>query len=143
MTTYEEVAAALLNAGYLTDADVEAATVVLTDALVVDDALGTEDTAITDEEYQEDVIADAEIWSDEDAKDYDLKDVAMEDDVIAVAEDLIEDDEQAIAEAEITIAAAYTDAAAALLAAELIDEANLEAAAAVIADAWVVEDDQA
>ena len=143
MTTYEEVAAALLNAGYLTDADVEAATVVLTDALVVDDALGTEDTAITDEEYQEDVIADAEIWSDKDAKDYDLKDVAMEDDVIAVAEDLIEDDEQAIAEAEITIAAAYTDAAAALLAAELIDEANLEAAAAVIADAWVVEDDQA
>ena len=143
MTTYEEVAAALLNAGYLTDADVEAATVVLTDALVVDDALGTEDTAITDEEYQEDVIADAEIWSDEDAKDYDLKDVAMEDDVIAIAEDLIEDDEQAIAEAEITIAAAYTDAAAALLAAELIDEANLEAAAAVIADAWVVEDDQA
>ena len=141
MTTYEEVAAALLNAGYLTDADVEAATVVLTDALVVDDALGTEDTAITDEEYQEDVIADAEIWSDEDAKDYDLKDVAMEDDVIAVAEDLIEDDEQAIAEAEITIAAAYTDAAAALLAAELIDEANLEAAAAVIADAWVVEDE--
>jgi hypothetical protein len=143
MTTYEEVAAALLNAGYLTDADVEAAAIVLADALVVDDALGAENAAITDEEYQEDVIADAEIWADEDAKDYDLEDEAMEDDVIAIAEDLIEDDKQAIAEAEITIAAAYTDAAAALLAAELIDEANLDSVAVVISDAWVVEDDQA
>jgi hypothetical protein len=38
------------------------------------------------------------------------------------------------------IAAAYTDVAAALLAAELIDEANLEAAAALISDTWVVEE---
>ena len=45
-----------------------------------------------------------------------------------------------IAAAEDTINAAYADAAAALLAAELIDEANLNDAAVVIANAWVVEE---
>jgi hypothetical protein len=39
------------------------------------------------------------------------------------------------------IAAAYVDAAAALVAAELIDEANAEAAAAMLADLWVEEVD--
>ena len=42
-------------------------------------------------------------------------------------------------ESEAVIAAAYTDAAAALVAAELIDEADLSPVAAVIADVWTVE----
>ncbi len=48
-------------------------------------------------------------------------------------------DEEIIAEAETVIDAAYTDAAAALLAAELIDEANLDAVAAAIDGVWVIE----
>jgi hypothetical protein len=44
-----------------------------------------------------------------------------------------------VLESGAVIAAAYLDAASALLAAELIDEANLRAAAAVIADTWVVD----
>jgi hypothetical protein len=50
-------------------------------------------------------------------------------------------DKETVIEAEAVINAAYTDAAAALLAAQLIDEANLEAVAAAIADVWVAEED--
>jgi hypothetical protein len=47
-------------------------------------------------------------------------------------------DEGTVVAAEDAIDAAYTDAAAALLAAELIDEANLEAATVMISDTWVM-----
>ena len=108
MTTYVEVAQALVSAGYLTDADVEAAAAVLADALIVEDAEDAEADGILDEIDQEDVIEE-------------------------------EIDEEIIAEAETVIDAAYTDAAAALLAAELIDEANLDAVAAAIDGVWVIE----
>ena len=55
----------------------------------------------------------------------------IDDAFVAVVED-----KAIIDEAEAVIDAAYTDAAAALLAAELIDEANLEAVAGVIAEVW-------
>ena len=48
--------------------------------------------------------------------------------------------EQIVAEAEDTIAVAYSDAAAALLAAELIDEAYLDDVAGVIGSVGVVVD---
>jgi hypothetical protein len=44
-----------------------------------------------------------------------------------------------MATGEAVIAAAYLDAASALLAAELIDEANLQAVAGVISDTWVMD----
>jgi hypothetical protein len=44
-----------------------------------------------------------------------------------------------IADAQATVAAAYADAAAALVAAELIDDANADDVADAIADVWVVE----
>jgi hypothetical protein len=43
--------------------------------------------------------------------------------------------------AEAVIDAAYRDAAAALLAAELIDEAETEAIAVILADLWAADDD--
>jgi hypothetical protein len=49
-------------------------------------------------------------------------------------------DDVIIAEAEATKAATYRNVAAALLAAELIDEANLEAVTKVIAEVWVDAD---
>ena len=57
------------------------------------------------------------------------------------AEEQQEVDKVVMVEAEAAIEAAYADAAAALLAAELIDEANLEAVTGVIGDVWVVEGD--
>ena len=61
--------------------------------------------------------------------------------MIEGALDLEDEDETAIAGAEDTIAAAYNDAAAALLAAELIDEDNLDVVVGVITEVWVVSDD--
>ena len=168
MTTYVEVAGALVRAGYLTDADieaaaavlenylivdaaedakaadVEAAAAVLADALVVAEAEDAIEAALDDEAYQEGVIIKAEKWSDEDAAAGDFKGADIDNEVIAIAEDHELTDETIIGDeniivAEATIAAIYTDAAAALLAAELIDEANLDAVAAAIDDAWVVE----
>jgi hypothetical protein len=49
-------------------------------------------------------------------------------------------DDVIIAEAEATKAATYRNVAAALLAAELIDDANLEAVTKVIAEVWVDAD---
>lgn len=141
MTTYAEVAGALVRAGYLTDADVEAAAAVLADALVIADAEDMIDAALDDEAYQEGVVIEVEKWSDENAAAGDFKGADIDDEVIAIAEDQQLEDEAIVIEAEATIAATYTDAAAALLAAELIDEANLDAVAAAIDDAWVVEVD--
>jgi hypothetical protein len=141
MTTYVEVTDALVSAGYLSDADVDAAVVMLTDALIVDEAEDAEAVATEDHAVQEDIIAEAEVWEAEDAAMGEGAAVAMDDDIIAEAVEQELEDEDTVVAAEVVIDAAYKDAAAALLAAELIDEANLEAAAALISDTWVVEED--
>ena len=135
MTTYVEVAQALVTAGYLSDADVDAAVDVLADALLVSDAEEAKGDALDDLAYQEEAISEAEVSA------YSDKDAAVEEDVIEGALDLEDEDETAIAGAEDTIAAAYNDAAASLLAAELIDEDNLDVVVGVITEVWVVSDD--
>lgn len=141
MTTYIEVAEALVTAGYLTEADLQAAADVLADALVVDAAQEAEDEAIEDYFEQEDLIEEAEAWVEEDSMAGDIEGAVLDDDIVADAEDQQEIDLQTVADSEALIDAAYTDAAAALVAAELIDEANLSPVAVVIADVWVVEED--
>jgi hypothetical protein len=66
-----------------------------------------------------------------------IEDRFVQAEVIDSAAALADKDEAMIEQAEVMIAAAYEDAAAALLAAELIDEANLEAVTSVITDVWV------
>ena len=100
-----------------------------------------EAAAIDDALYQEDVIEEAEAWAEEDASVGDWEAVDEDEAIIDEAEAEFSADADIIAAAEDTIDAAYADAAAALLAAELIDEENLDDVAVVIADAWVVEDD--
>jgi len=141
MTTTNEVAEALVTAGYLTEADLDAAAEVLADALIVEAAEEVEAEAMDDYSDQEDLIAEAEVWEAEDemAGDYDGAD--LDEEIIDDAEIEEEIDKEVVMEAEAVIAAAYLDAAAALLAAELIDEANLSPVAAVIADVWVIEED--
>jgi hypothetical protein len=126
MTGYASVTRALVAAGYVREADVEAASRVLADALVVADAQDVVAGALADEAHQEGLIADAETVADVDA----------EMDTIQEAQAHVATDEAVIANARNWMAAAYTNAAAALLAAELIDSASLNGAAAVIADAW-------
>jgi hypothetical protein len=141
MTTYAIVAQALVEAGYLTDADIDAAVDILADALVVDEAEEVETAALADGLHQEDVIDEAEAWAEEDSTAGDWDRVDDDEAIIDEAEAALAADANIIIAAEDTIDAAYADAAAALLAAELIDEANLNDAAVVIANVWVVEED--
>ena len=138
MTAFEKVAEALVPAGYLSDVDVDRAAAVRADVLVVKDAEGAVDAALQDEEYQEDVIADAAGLAQDDAWDGDLQDAAYQQDRIAGAEAQAAIDEQIISAGQDSVTAVYADAAAALLAAELIDAASVDGAAAVITDFWVV-----
>jgi hypothetical protein len=141
LTTYVEVAGALVRAGYLTVADVEAAAAVLADALIVEEAEEAQDAAAVDYADQEDLIAEAEVWTNEDAVQGDYVAAEIDEELIADSEEQKLVDKAVMVEAQVVIDAAYTDAAAALLAAELIDEANLDAVAAAIDDVWVVEVD--
>jgi hypothetical protein len=141
MTTYVEVAEALVTAGYLTEADLEAAADILADALIVEVAEEVEAEAMDDYSDQEDLIAEAEVWEAEDALEGDVEGALLDDDILADAEIQKEIDEEVVLASEAVIAAAYLDAASALVAAELIDAANLSPVAVLIADVWVVEED--
>jgi hypothetical protein len=63
VTTYLEVAQAIVSAGYLSDADAQAAANILADALVVEVAEQAEADAILDEQDQEDLREQAEDWA--------------------------------------------------------------------------------
>jgi hypothetical protein len=141
MTDYVDVAVALVSAGYLTEADIEAATEVLADALLVEIVEDVEGDAMDDYSEQEDLIAKAQVRESENLAKGDVVSAVVDDEIIADAEVQKEFDKETVRDAETVIDAAYIDAATALVAAELIDEANLSLAAAVIAGLWVVEDD--
>ncbi len=141
MTTYVEVAQALVAAGYLTDADVEAAAMVLTDALRIEQAKIEQTYALEDEAAQQELIAGLQIEASTDAAIGDYVGAQVAQDRIEKARAEEAEDEAIIEETGATIASAYDDAAAALLAAELIDEANLDVVAGVITDAWIVEEE--
>ena len=141
MTIYFEVTKALVSAGYLSEADMDAAMVVLKDALVVADAEKAKAFALEDIAYQEEVTARAEDLAEIDVQMGEIEDRFIQAEVINSAEILAEGDAAMIEKADPVIVAAYTDAAAALLAAELIDEANLEATVSVIEEVWVTTEE--
>jgi hypothetical protein len=139
MTTYIEVSQALVSAGYLSEADIQAAADVLEDALIIAESEDVQDAASQDYSTQENIVAEVENWASEDAKAGDFAGLEADQEIIqdALAQENVDKDIMATGEA--VIAAAYLDAASALLAAELIDEANLQAVAGVISDTWVMD----
>jgi hypothetical protein len=139
MTTIVKVAEALVTAGYLTEADLEAAANILADALIIEAAEEDEAEAMDDYSDQEDLIAEAEVWEAEDTLVGEFEGAAQDADIIVDSEIQKEIDKEVVKESETLIAAAYQDAAAALVAAELIDEVNRSPVAAVIADVWAAE----
>jgi hypothetical protein len=139
MATTVKVAEVLVKEGYMTEADLEAAAEILSDALIVEAAEEVEAAAMDDYSDEEDLIAEAEVWEAEDALKGDIEGAVLDDDVIADAEIQKEINKEVVVESEAVIAAAYTDAAAALVAAELIDEADLSPVAAVIEEVWTIE----
>ena len=134
MSTYIKLAQELANAGYVSDADIQAAADILTDAFVIDAAEAVEAEAMDDYNKQEDLIAKAENWVAEDAVAGDVELAEIDTDIIVDAADQAMTDRDTVLAAEVVIEAAYEDAAAALLAAEIIDEANAAAVAALLAD---------
>jgi len=143
MTTYSELAQALAEAGYLSDADLEAAAEILADTLVIEEAEEIEAAALIDKAKQKQTVLDAELLADVAVAAGDAETEAVAQATIDEAFVAVVEDKEIIDEAEAVIAAAYVDAAAALVTAELIDEANAEATAAMLADLWVddVDDD--
>ena len=139
MTTYIEVAQALVSAGYLSEADIEAAVDVLEDALIIAEAEDAQDAASDDYSVQEDIVAEVENWEVEDAVAGNIDDLEGDEAIIEDALEQEEIDKGLMVKAETVIASAYLDAASALLEAELIDEANQQAVAGLISDTWVVE----
>jgi hypothetical protein len=140
MTTYAEVAQALVAAGYLSDADVDAAAVVLADTLAVEEAQREEADALEDEAAQQELIAGLEIEASTDGAIGDYVGQQVAKDRIAKARAEQDEDEAIIENAQATISFFYNDAAAALLTAELIDEGELDGVAEAIAGVWIVED---
>ena len=134
MPTYSELAQALADAGYVSDADIQAAVDILTDALIIEAAEAVEAEAMDGYNEQEDLIAKAENWVAEDAVAGDVELAEIDTDIIVDAADQAMADRDTVIIAEAVIDAAYEDAAAALLAAEIIDAANVTAVAALLAN---------
>lgn len=134
MTTYFEMAQALANAGYVSDADIQAAADILADALIIEAAEAVEAAAMDDYSEQEDLLAKAENWLAEDAIAGDIELAEIDADIIDDAAEQALFDRDTVITAEAVIDAAYEDAAAALLTAALIDEVNVLAVAALLAD---------
>lgn len=134
MSTHFELAQALANAGYVSDADIQAAADILMDALIIEAAEEVEAEAMDDYNKQEDLIAKVANWAAEDAVAGDFESVEIDLDIIEDAAEQAMGDRDTVIIAEVVIDAAYTDAAAALLAAAIIDEANAEAVALLLAD---------
>lgn len=87
MTTYVEVAQALVSGGYLTDSDVEAAAAVLEDALIIEAAEDVQAEAAEDYSAQKDLIAEAEVWESEDAVQGDYVGAEIDEEIIADSEE--------------------------------------------------------
>ncbi|MBE2224013.1 MAG: hypothetical protein IAF02_20915 [Anaerolineae bacterium] len=141
MTTYLEVTQALISAGLLSEADREAAVAILRDRLIVAEAEETKAFAEEDMDYQDKVIADARDLAEIDLEMGQIEDRFIQADVINAATSLKESDMDKIDEADAYIAMAYEEAAAALLAALLIDEANVEATINIITEIWVTTEE--
>jgi len=138
MATYVDVAQALVEAGYLSDADIDAAAAILEDALIAETAEDIETAAFDDMQVQDAIIAEAEDAADYDAALGDDHDESVQEMIIDQAMDAKSDDMDIIKDAQAIIDAANADAANALLAAKLIDAANLDRVVVVISDTWVI-----
>jgi hypothetical protein len=141
MTTFVQVARALVTAGYLSETDVNTATSVLADALLIDESIAAGAAALDDAVHQEDVITEAGAYAEEDGSAGDWDAVDREEAIIDAATAQETEDKAIIAAAIDTIGAACADAAVALATAELIDAGDVGAVTEVITGIWVVTED--
>ena len=138
MTAHNQLAQALVSAGYLSEADVKAAAAVLAEHLEVE-IVEAEDTlsfATKDLAYQKQVIDHAEEMAEEDLSMEDIEDRFVQAEVIESAYSLTEKDVELIKHADEEIAVAFKNASGDLVTARLIDKSNRRAVAALLAEVW-------
>ena len=107
MATYLELAQALVDAGYVSDADIRAAADILADALIVEAAEEVEAEAMDDYSDQEDLISEAQVWAAEDAAEGDFESTAIDKDIVDDAVEQALEDRDTVIAAEAVIDAAY------------------------------------
>lgn len=135
------VAQALAAAGYVREADVRAVAAMLGNVAQVSAWEERIANAGADRAFQQDVINRSEDLRSEAIEMGDYGEQFIQDDVMQAARELIEVDQTKIRAAELELAAACHDAAAALLATELITEEDADAVALMLADVWRIGDD--
>lgn len=141
MTTYKELAQALVSAGYLSKKDVKKATAVLAENLDVADAEDTKTFAIKDLAYQKKVVDHAEEMAEEDLSMGDIGDRFIQAGVIESAAALAAKDAKLLKRADEELLVAFKNASGELLTARLIKKSDVEAAAVAMADAWEISED--
>ena len=137
MSTMIEVAQALVKAGYLTNADVEAAADVLAETLIATDAVEARATALADQADQENMKAGASEFARQDAAAGNKKDLSIDQAIIQDAINKEQVDQSIIKHAEAEISRQCNQAAKALAAAGLIDKSYLKFAAELVNEVWV------
>lgn len=127
MTSYERVTKTLVSDGYLSEADVDAAIAVLKGELRVAEAAELEAESMADLEVEQELIDEASDLAAEAERVGDTKTEAVAAEVLEEGLGSVAMDAEVIETAEEVIEAAYLNAAAALVEAELINNADQEA----------------
>ena len=142
MTPYIDLARTLVSAGYLSEEQVEAAAAILADHLAVEivEAEDTKEFAVKDLAYQQQVIEHAEEMAEEDLSMGDIEDRFVQAEVIESAHSLAEKDIKLIKRADKELALAFKNASGALVTARIVDKSHIEAVAAFLAENWEAGD---
>jgi len=136
MTTTVEIAEILVNAGFLSEKDIQAAVALLEKTLETGDTEARLAAAIRDEADQENMIAGARDMTEQDAAIGDKKDLKVDRAILQDALNQEQVDESIVRGAEKKITRAYHAAAAALAKAGLIDKRHRQEVAELRADEW-------
>jgi hypothetical protein len=134
-----EIAEALAEAGYLQGVDIHTAAELLADALEIEDVEAVR-AAIRDKAKQENLIKGASALAENDAQAGDKKALKVDQAIIQDAINQEEVDDAIIYQSEYKLAEACERAAESLAAAGLVDPANVDEAAALIEDAWEMDE---
>jgi hypothetical protein len=135
MATYVEVTEALVMAGYLTEADLEAAAVLLTKYLSVTDQKKLQEIA-ADSSTQEQMILKAERYTEQDTGRGDPKSLKVDQEIIQDAFNQDEVDLVKMEALESKLTKQAKRAAKAMVSAGLVEKKNREAVASLIVDLW-------
>jgi len=137
MGTIQDITLALIEAGYLSPADNTAATELLAKTLTADEAVQARAAALADQAEQENMIAGAAEFAQQDAAAGDKKDLSIDRAIRQDARNKAEVDQSAIKHAEAEISRQCKRAAKALVSTNLVDKNYRNNAAVVIQEVWV------